>query len=57
MICKPKMLIWKHNPEWYDYDENDEPYLTDKATEEAKESFEIWKEVQKMKAEHPERVY
>lgn len=47
MICEPRMFIWKSNPEWYDYDENDEPYLTDKAPEEAKESFEIWKEIEK----------
>ncbi len=57
MICRPEAYIWVKNPDWFDYDENDFPYLTDKATEEAKKSFEIWKEIQKMKAEHPERMY
>lgn len=32
--------FWKSNHEWYDYDENDEPYLTEKAPPEARESFE-----------------
>ena len=32
-------LYWKTNPQWYDYDENDFPFLTDNAPEEAKESF------------------
>lgn len=32
-------LYWKTNPEWYDYDENEKEYLTDKAPKEAKESF------------------
>ena len=33
-------LFWSTNPDWYDYDENEQPYLTDKAPEEAKKSFE-----------------
>lgn len=32
---------WKKNPDWYDYDENDEPYLTEKAPPEAHESFRL----------------
>lgn len=32
---------WKTNPDWYDYDENDEPYLTEKAPPEAHESFRL----------------
>ena len=32
-------LYWKTNPEWYDYDDAEKPYLTEKATDEAKESF------------------
>lgn len=32
---------WKTNPDWYDYDENEEPYLTEKATPEAHESFRL----------------
>lgn len=35
-------LYWATNPDWYDYtdDENAKPFLTDKATQEAKESFQ-----------------
>lgn len=33
-------LYWFTNTEWYDYDENEKPYLTEKAPEKAKESFE-----------------
>lgn len=57
MIVDPKMFIWRSNPDWYDYDENEEPYLTDKAPEEAKESFEIWKEIQKIRAKDPKILY
>ena len=57
MIYNPKMFYWRKNPDWYDYDENDEPYLTDMAPAEAHESFQIWKEIQKRRAEHPERMY
>lgn len=39
--------FWKSNPEWYDYDENDEPYLTEKASPEARESFEKFMELLK----------
>ena len=35
-----KFLFWKLNPDWYDYDENEQPYLTEAAPPEAKESFE-----------------
>lgn len=38
-----KVVYWMHDPNWYDYDENEIPYLTDKATEDAKKSFEFWK--------------
>ena len=34
-----KYLYWKTNPEWYDYDNNEQPYLTEKAPEKAQESF------------------
>ncbi|MCF2652113.1 hypothetical protein [Anaeromassilibacillus senegalensis] len=57
MICKPEAYQWMNNDEWFDYDENDFPYLTDKAPEEARKSFEIWLGIQRMKAEHPDRVY
>lgn len=32
---------WKSNPDWYDYDENDEPYLTVLAPPEAQASFKM----------------
>ena len=34
-------LYWMSNEDWYDFadDEVGDPYLTDKATDEAKESF------------------
>ena len=44
-------LYWKSNREWYDYDYSDNelgtPYLTEKATDEAKESFEHYLEQKK----------
>lgn len=40
-----KFLFWKTNPDWYDYDENEQPYLTESAPEEAKESFENYLEL------------
>lgn len=50
-------LYWKTNPEWYDYaneeeydDEFAEPYLTDKAPEEARESFNRYmKQIKEMR--------
>lgn len=32
---------WKSNPDWYDYDESDEPYLTVLAPPEAQASFKM----------------
>ncbi len=34
-----EILYWKTNPDWFDYDENENPFLTEKATPEAKASF------------------
>lgn len=34
---------WVSNKEWYSFDEEGNPFLTDKATPEAIESFEIYK--------------
>jgi hypothetical protein len=46
MIANPdNYLFWGTNPDWYDYDENEHPYLTDKAPEEAKESFKKYLEL------------
>ncbi len=41
------ILKWKTNPEWYDYDENDEPFLTEKAPVDAHESFQKYLEAMK----------
>lgn len=38
-------LYWKTNSEWYDYDENEKPYLTEKAPEKARESFKNYLEL------------
>lgn len=39
-------FYWNSNPDWYDFDENDQPYLTDKAPEMARKSFEEYKKIQ-----------
>lgn len=44
MNYKQKVVYFMKNPEWYDYDENEMPYLTDKAPPEAVESYNFWKE-------------
>ena len=38
-----KMTYFESNPEWVWYDEDDIPYLTDKATPEAIASYNYWK--------------
>ena len=39
-------VIWKENKEWYYIDEERDRYvLTDKAPEEARRSFELWKKI------------
>ena len=40
-----KGTFFKRNPEWYYYDENDYPHLTEKAPPEAVESYEYWKKM------------
>lgn len=45
MSYRQKCNYFKSNPEWYDYDEDDMPYLTEKAPPEAVESYEFWKKV------------
>ena len=40
-----KVTFFKRNPEWYYYDENDYPHLTEKALPEAVESYEYWKKM------------
>ena len=46
---KGDILFWSTNPEWYDYDENEEPYLTEKAPLSAHESFKKYREVMEAK--------
>ena len=47
MIANPeKYFYWNSNTDWYEYDENDNPYLTEKAPDKAKESFENYLELQ-----------
>lgn len=38
---KAFICYWRSNPDWYDYDENDEPYLTVLAPPEAQASFKM----------------
>ena len=40
-----KITFFQRNPEWYYYDENDYPHLTEKAPPEAVESYEYWKKM------------
>lgn len=37
-------LYWMTNDDWFKFDENGKPYLTDKATPEAIESFKKYKQ-------------
>lgn len=39
-----KLFYFRSNPEWVWYDDDDIPHLTEKATPEAKESYDYWKE-------------
>ena len=50
MIANPeKYFLWSFDPDWYDFDENDEPYLTENAPGEAKESFKAYHELSNRK--------
>lgn len=44
MNSKITTTYFMSNPEWYDYDENEMPYLNDCAPPKARESYENWKE-------------
>ncbi|MGN0536605.1 MAG: hypothetical protein ACI4M3_01340 [Acutalibacteraceae bacterium] len=50
-------LYWKTNPEWYDYDENEKEYLTDKAPKEAKESFEKYLALRQKEKETGTKIF
>ena len=45
MVRGEVYLYWMTDPDWYDYDDNDKPYLTDKAPEKAQESFQRYLEL------------
>jgi hypothetical protein len=45
MVRGELYLYWFTNPEWYDYDKDEKPYLTEKAPEKAKESFKKYLEL------------
>ena len=44
MTGGPFKHFWLTNPEWYDCDENNRPFLTDAAPEKARESFKVYLE-------------
>ena len=50
-------LYWFTNSEWYDYDENEKPYLTDKAPKEARESFKRYLEVKQREKETGIKIF
>ena len=51
MVRGEVYLYWMTNPDWYDYDENENPYLTEKAPEKAKESFERYLDLKRREEE------
>lgn len=55
LVNAKKYLLWRTNRDWYDYDENDEPYLTECATEEAKKSYEHYLKVIEEQKKRTER--
>lgn len=48
MVRGEVYLYWMTDPDWYDYDDNDKPYLTDKAPEKAQESFQRYLELKQI---------
>ena len=50
MSGNTELLYWRKDKSWYRYDEDKDMYeLTDKATDRAKASFELWKEFNNLK--------
>jgi hypothetical protein len=47
MVKGEVYLYWMTNSDWYDYDENETPFLTDKAPEKARIAFEKYLELKK----------
>ncbi len=58
MVANPdKYLFWGTNPDWYDYDENEQPYLTDAAPEKARESFKNYLELKEKEKKSGIRIF
>lgn len=56
MSMHGEIMLWATNPEWYDYDENEEPYLTEKAPESAQKAFKEYLEIKKREKETGVRI-
>ena len=57
LVNANKYLFWRTNREWYDYDENEEIYLTDKAPEEARQSYQNYLDIVKKQKENPRQRF
>lgn len=40
MTADKSLFLWNKNDDWWDYDKNGKVFLTEKAPQEARESFE-----------------
>ena len=48
MTANKELIYWRTNSDWYRFNHEKDCFeLTDKATERAKKSFELYKEMQK----------
>jgi hypothetical protein len=52
MTADREFMYWRSNKEWYRINENGCFELTDKATDRAKKSYELYKQVQKNNRYH-----
>lgn len=43
MTADKSLFFWNQNDEWWDYDKDGKIFLTDKAPEEARKSYEAFK--------------
>ena len=51
MIGTQKYDLWMDNPEWFEFDEHDNPYLTEVAPQEAIDSFNACMEQRRLHEE------
>lgn len=56
MVKGDVYLYWMTNSEWYDYDEDEKPYLTDKAPEKAKISFKKYLDLKERERKSGTRI-